>query len=45
VTGAVFVWMLASALVAPFFNIYFVRIHGLTLTAAGALFGGALGRS
>ena len=39
VTAAVFVWMLAAALTLPFFNLYFARSHGLSLTAAGALLG------
>lgn len=41
VAGAVFVWMLAGALTLPFFNLYFARGHGLSLTATGALLGGA----
>jgi MFS transporter, DHA1 family, inner membrane transport protein len=41
VTGAVFVWMLAGGLTLPFFNLYFARGHGLSLTATGALMGGA----
>jgi MFS family permease len=38
-TLAIFVWMLASAVAGPFFNLYFARAHGLTLTATGALLG------
>lgn len=41
VTGAIFVWMLAGGLTLPFFNLYFARGHGLSLTATGALMGGA----
>ncbi|MCI0432548.1 MAG: MFS transporter [Gemmatimonadetes bacterium] len=32
------VWMLASALVLPFFNIYFQRSHDLSIARVGAIF-------
>jgi predicted MFS family arabinose efflux permease len=37
--GAILVWMLAAAAVGPFFNLYFARVHHLSLTATGALLG------
>ena len=36
-------WMLAPALVIPFFNIYFERQHGLTVDRIGLIFGIAHG--
>jgi MFS family permease len=39
VTAAVFVWMLAASMTLPFFNLYFARAHGLSLTATGGLLG------
>ena len=32
------VWMSASALVLPFFNLYFARVHGMPVERVGALF-------
>ncbi len=37
--GAVAVWMLAAALVMPFFNVYFARVHGLPVRTVGLVFG------
>lgn len=37
--AALFLWMLAGAAAGPFFNLYFAREHGLSLTAAGSLLG------
>jgi predicted MFS family arabinose efflux permease len=34
----VFLWMVASALVLPFFNLYFLRVHGLPVERIGFLF-------
>jgi len=36
---AVLVWMLAPALVAPFLNIYFNRVHALSVEQIGVAFG------
>jgi predicted MFS family arabinose efflux permease len=36
--GAIFVWMLGAALVLPFFNLYFQRVHGLSVERIGLLF-------
>jgi MFS family permease len=38
--GLVLVWMVGSALVLPFFNLYFLRVHGLGLNRIGVLLGG-----
>jgi len=38
---AVVVWMLAPALVAPFLNIYFSRVHALAVEQIGVAFGAA----
>jgi MFS family permease len=38
--GLVLVWMIGSALVLPFFNLYFLRVHGLGLDRIGTLLGG-----
>jgi MFS family permease len=38
---AVVVWMLAPALVAPFLNIYFSRVHALSVEQIGVAFGAA----
>jgi predicted MFS family arabinose efflux permease len=39
VAGLVAFWMVAPALVAPFFNLYFLREHGLGVDRIGMLFG------
>jgi MFS family permease len=39
--GLVAVWMLGPALVAPFFNIFFSREHGLSIARIGFIFAGA----
>ncbi|UCC26047.1 MAG: MFS transporter [Gemmatimonadales bacterium] len=39
--GLVLVWMMGSALVLPFFNLYFLRIHGLGVDRIGLLLGAA----
>ena len=36
--AAVFVWMLGAALVLPFFNLYFQRVHGLNVEEIGLIF-------
>lgn len=38
-TGAVAIWMLAAALVMPFFNVYFARVHALPVRTVGLVFG------
>jgi MFS family permease len=38
VVALVAVWMAASAIVLPFFNLYFTRVHGLPVERVGALF-------
>ena len=38
---AVFVWMLGAALVLPFFNLYFQRVHGLGVARIGWVFAAA----
>jgi predicted MFS family arabinose efflux permease len=35
------VWMTASALVLPFFNVYFARVHGLPIAQVGLVLAGA----
>jgi MFS family permease len=37
--GLVAVWMLGPALAAPFFNIFFARVHGLPIEHVGLIFG------
>jgi MFS family permease len=39
--AVVAVWMLAGGLVLPFFNVYFLREHGLEVGGIGILFAGA----
>ena len=39
--AAVFVWMLGAALVLPFFNLYFQRVHGLSVERIGMIFASA----
>ncbi|MDP2956974.1 MAG: MFS transporter [Longimicrobiales bacterium] len=39
--AAVFVWMLGAALVLPFFNLYFQRVHGLSVERIGMIFAAA----
>ena len=39
--GLVALWMLAPALVAPFFNLYFSREHGLSIERVGFVFAAA----
>jgi MFS family permease len=39
--GLVAVWMVGAALVAPFFNIFFSREHGLSIARTGFMFAGA----
>jgi predicted MFS family arabinose efflux permease len=36
--AAVFVWMLGAALVLPFFNLYFQRVHALEVEDIGLIF-------
>ncbi|MEQ9401289.1 MAG: MFS transporter [Longimicrobiales bacterium] len=38
--GWIFVWMAGAALVLPFFNLYFLRVHGMDVDRIGVLFGG-----
>lgn len=37
--GWIFVWMAGAALVLPFFNLYFLRVHGMDVDRIGVLFG------
>jgi len=39
--AGVFVWMLGAALVLPFFNLYFRRVHDLDVEAIGLIFASA----
>jgi predicted MFS family arabinose efflux permease len=39
--AAVFVWMLGAALVLPFFNLYFQRVHGMDVEEIGLIFAAA----
>jgi predicted MFS family arabinose efflux permease len=41
--GLILVWMLAAALVLPFFNIYFQRVHQMPVARIGLLFGAVQG--
>ena len=38
--GLVAIWMVGAAVVLPFFNLYFARVHELPVEGIGALFGG-----
>ena len=38
--GLVAIWMVGAAVVLPFFNLYFARVHDLPVERIGALFGG-----
>jgi len=37
--GLVLIWMLAAGMVLPFFNLYFLRVHGWSVERIGLLFG------